>query len=738
MLHWLLPGAGMLAFAVTLILGNGGIGFFLLCLGITGGFEFFYGRSFRQDPVFGPYLALLFSPLLLLNFSSIIDFRVRAFSFLLLVLLFNAAAAKERKNDLNGGVISYLQRFSLSHAKPAVVWLVAFSVFVLASVLVTVQGVHLSGDEPHYVVISQSIVDDGDFDLKNNFDDKTYRDFAPVDLRFHGGEYDGKALSFHLPGVSFLLVPFYALFKLLGLGSVMVPALFFRIAASVINAFFALCLFYILKMKFPGKDVSRFWFLMITLYPLLFHSIHLYPELPGATLMMAGYIFAFREKKNYLLSGLFLSFVPWFHVKYIPALGILALAILYNMWKEYGKGKNKGYFISLLQLAVFPALLFLLLIVYSKMLYGSYSPTDIFPKESYWSTPWLLRLKVFFSYFIDQRDGLLLYAPLFFLFILGFRGKWKDKYLFLGIASIYVFFHAFTTVRGAYAPAGRPLMFVSWVLILLLARYYFQYIAPGSERPGPLHRFGFRALTGFSFFVLAWLFYYPLFVYQPVFAATQQRASLLNLFLGSNTMEPWKFFPSFLTRPLSSHEANAVWIALIILLATLFYIVNHRRTGIPAAPAPRLPRVIPPVVFVMVLGLGFLYAFHPHIHLSPRFKYKGEPISFFNNSRNFTYADEGTRKGFRIKSGNNYDIYIDRKISGNKTVTLYFNYTDVTDVKIRNGKRLLFETSGKKQESFTLPLSSLTELNVGHRRVSHLGFETRTDARHAFVWLEIK
>ena len=75
-------------------------------------------------------------------------------------------------------------KFSLLNAKPILVWFTAFIIFALAAGVLSWQGIHLSGDEPHYIMITQSLVEDGDFDLKNNMEEKTYFRYLPVELRF--------------------------------------------------------------------------------------------------------------------------------------------------------------------------------------------------------------------------------------------------------------------------------------------------------------------------------------------------------------------------------------------------------------------------------------------------------------------------------------------------------------------------------------------------------------------------
>jgi hypothetical protein len=708
---------GISVLGAVLVYGGAGWGSLLLCIFMIVFFEYIF--VFKGKSLFSPYTLMLLSPLLLLNYSSITDFNIRILGFVFLIYIFNAAVSKSKREF----------KFSLQDARPVTIWLTAFAIFALTSCLLYVQGIHLSGDEPHYIMISQSLVEDGDFDLKNNFEEKTYYSFLPIDLRFHGGEYNGKYLSFHLPGVSFLLLPFYWLFKLLG--GLIPPALFFRLAASVINAFFALCLFYLLKMTFPDKKITGFWLFMLCVFPLVFHGNHLYPELPAATLMMAAYLFTFRERKSYLLAGLFLALVPWFHVKYIPPLLVLAGAILYRLLGPFKPFQvDSGKIHRLFRFFIFPLLSLVLLIVYSKLLYGSFSPTDIFPKESYWGTPWLLRLKVFLAYFLDQRDGLLFYTPLLFLFFFSFKKKWTGKYLLLGIGFVYVFFHAFTTVRGAYAPAGRPLMFVSWILILFSGHFYFNIV---EEKEDGGQRFAFRALAGLNLFVLAWLFYYPLFVYQPVFAGTVERASGFNLFLGSDFVRLWEFFPSFLTHPETGHAANFAWPGLLVLLLCFYYIKPLNIIKKPLLTSGQPARA---AAALLALGLAFIYCFYPHVHLIAKNKHTDRVISFYNNSRNFRFLPD--KNGFRIKAGNRYDIFIDRKMVQQDEVTFQFTHTDVNRVTVRNGKRLLFESRGEKTASFTVRLSSLSRLKVMNRIVSHIGFDTDSSGKNSYLWLEIK
>jgi hypothetical protein len=221
-------------------------------------------------------------------------------------------------------------------------------------------------------------------------------------------------------------------------------------------------------------------------------------------------------------------------------------------------------------------------------------------------------------------------------------------------------------------------------------------------------------------------------MYQPVFAGTVERASGFNLFLGSDFIHLWEFFPSFLTKPPSSHPANFVWIGILLVGLLLYYLKPLK------IKKPVLIQSAAVIPFILFLIFAFLYCFYPHVHLVSQNKHIDEVISFYNNSRNFRYIPE--ENGFRIKSGNNYDIFIDRKMSGNDKVTFHFNHMDVNDVTIRNGKRLLFrlKDTGKKEVSLDLQLSSLKTLKVKNKLVSHIGIETQSRQKNSYLWLEIE
>ena len=83
----------------------------------------------------------------------------------------------------------------------------------LAAQKLTGTSLFPSGDEPHYLVIAQSLWRDGDLKIENNHERGDYREYYPEDLEPHylTRGADGEIYSIHPIGISVILAPVYAL-----------------------------------------------------------------------------------------------------------------------------------------------------------------------------------------------------------------------------------------------------------------------------------------------------------------------------------------------------------------------------------------------------------------------------------------------------------------------------------------------------------------------------------------------
>ena len=701
----LLPSlTGATALLATWGLGNGGL-FLLLCFG-AGIAASEYAWRFLTVPGPTPYRFMIFSPLLLVQYSSVGDFRIRLACFFMLIYIWTTA----RRRFLPQ------RRISLAALGPRRLWLGCFAVFALAAAVLYAQNIHLSGDEPHYIMIAQNLVENGNFDLKNNLENKSYFSYLPVEIRFHGSIRAGAYHSFHMPGLSFLLVPFYFIFKLLG-GAI--PGnLFFRLAAAFINAFFALGLFLALQRMLAEKEDDTLFIFFLFTFPLLFHAVHLFPELPAATLVIFACLCG-QGGRGHFLSGLFLALVPWFHLKFAVAALLIALYASARILglKEPLTARAK----RLALLFAAPALSLALLGLYSNVLYGSFDPRVISPEGNFLAIPLKFKIETLLSFFLDQRDGLLVYAPLFLLSFLAFkkevRERIRDFPLLAALFLAHILFHAFTTVRGGYSPAARPTLFVAWIMMVFLAAYR-RHASSGQ-------RTLFNLLGGLGIFASIWLLYYPLFLYQPVTREVSQRASGLLLFLGSRAVNLASFFPSFLKKPNAAYLPNWIWLGLLTLGLVAFYSVK------PWPPLKKTARVLYGVLGILVVAAVCLL---PHVHLKTRYSAAG--LSFFSNSRNFVPRKE--MDGFRMLGGKNYDLFFDLDGSVTDSVNLWFFQKGNIGLTVRNGKHVLAAQAEENELRVRTVFRNLKKFSLGNKTLVHLGIESTAGRDNDYFFLRLE
>src|SRR4029077_2560447 len=89
---------------------------------------------------------------------------------------------------------------------------VAALVLYLALGLRSLSEVGLDGDEPHYLIITHSLLVDRDLKIENNHTAGDYRAFFGGDLKpdYLQRAVNGEIYSIHAPGLPALLLPGYA------------------------------------------------------------------------------------------------------------------------------------------------------------------------------------------------------------------------------------------------------------------------------------------------------------------------------------------------------------------------------------------------------------------------------------------------------------------------------------------------------------------------------------------------
>jgi len=575
--------------------------FLFLLLGAWSFYSSFISRSVKLDPGsfayqdFLTYIPLLFLgllPLLLTRYLDSNDLLERAnilAGSVLVAILYLKSAVLYRYLKRNKIDLQRLREkiSSLSPLKKsAFLFLSSLILYNGGSLLLTSSGQTFAGDEPHYLLISHSLLEDGDIDLSNNYANRDYQDIMLAQVRIDPHLAPGTKghHSFHSPGTSFLLLPFYALGSLFK-GKLLV--FFIRLGMSVFGALLGIQIFLFTNQEWKNEKLALgIWFLYSFSAPVFFYSLHVYPEIFIALFSLTVFrLLRFSSSLSrfrLLFLGFLLSCFIWFHaIKYIFILVPLFLYAVWTLLKKHKVGWNLAYFF------LFPVLLTSLYFFFQYTFYGSFSLASISwrgamtPRESlaYFKSiatgiPFRYRWETLAGYFFDQKDGLFLYAPFYFFAFLGCIEiiKRNRRYFFLlfFLTAPYVLNSAMLTQRTGYAPQARPLVAVSWGLIILVG-YFLRFNA---KKTFAIF-FNVSVFTSLCFVFL--LLKNPLALYQLTTAGSTERFGRLFLLLSNLRFSLYNYLPSYIKTENAGWMPNLVWAAGVFLFIGL-YIVSKNHT----------------------------------------------------------------------------------------------------------------------------------------------------------------
>jgi hypothetical protein len=510
------------------------------------------------------------------------------------------------------------------------------------------RGISFSGDEPHYLLITHSVLHEGDFDLADNYKNRDYSATMPpeVTLKAHAvpGAKPGSQYSFHSPGISLLLVPFYALGSLFGKSFLI---FFLRLGMSLIGALLGVQIYLFARQEWGNERLALLlWFLAGFTTPIYFYSIHVYPEL--VITLFSFIVFRFfhfsdsLSPKKILLAGLLLSFFIWFHaLKYIFISIPLLLYCLWILFKNRRRGRDYAFFI------LFPVVVTALYFFFQKTLYGSSSLSTVSWKgslgarESLTYVKWLItgipfryRWETLANYFFDQKDGLLLYAPIYFFSFLGMiemlKRKGRDLITVLFLTVPYVLVSAFLTQRTGYAPQARPVVSVIWAMGIFLG-YFLVY----NRKKIFSHLF-----SGAEFISLLFVFLLlrnPFNLYQETTFGSIERGGGLFYLLSNLNFQLPRFLPSYIKIEDGLWLPNFIWLGLLLIFIG-FYLV-------PKEPAWKVKFSLAPVLSFVGLLIYFVWiVLYPRLNLQNPVRVtfpQGEKITFYQLSRVARMSEPG-------------------------------------------------------------------------------------------------
>ena len=368
------------------------------------------------------------------------------------------------------------QRQRMPLLKGALAVFVFLSAIYLLSIDIRASyGASITGDEPFYLVTTQSLLNDGDLDLSNQFSRSTYSSFFDHadGLWMQSRNVPGKPLlSPHNPGLSIFLIPGFYFGELLGSQIQMV---------LIAGATFALA--FVIVSKLTGRWFSTFWltFALGITAPSFIYSSEIYPEIPASFFLLLVLLILTNSRRVGALKALTLtvliSLLPWLGVKYAVIAFMLVCCTFYLC-----KPKENWLFacfstISLLAYVYFHLSTFGGLTPYNvNIVYEDMSSSKIFVEHFVFSD----RVYRIWGLFIDQRFGLFRWAPVLLICIAGIplmlRSKFIGKLMFaLFCTQIFIASFVVITMMGWWFP-GRTL--ITCIPLLLAPLVFVWTIAP--------------------------------------------------------------------------------------------------------------------------------------------------------------------------------------------------------------------------------------------------------------------
>lgn len=407
----------------------------------------------------------------------------------------------------------------LPRLEPLSVLLISFAFFLIVGRFIPGPA-GPQGDEPHYLLIAESLIRDGDVDLKNQFDERAFSKFTSADLDPHTAPRSPKdrLYAIHTPGLAALIAPGYAASGFAGA----------RATVSLVMAGVIALLFFASRTRF-GDTAAGFVFLLSTFAsPLPIYANSLFPD-SVATLPVAAALGCMVSARPALLA--FASFtiaaLPWMHPRFLPLAVVLALAI--SVRGGFSTGRAAALFAPLLTSLG-------LLLAHFHSLFGraslsaAYGPgfsSDVSLARIPWGASALI---------LDRQFGLLLFGPVLLLGLAGAVFLWRrDRtmgMLAIAVAGVSLGVGGSFSMWWGGASAPARFLIASVPVLVLWCGASFQQSEEGRPRLG--------AAAGFSLGLLSLACLAP----RALHNRADGESGLLRLL--SPVLDLDRFFPGFI------------------------------------------------------------------------------------------------------------------------------------------------------------------------------------------------
>jgi len=329
-----------------------------------------------------------------------------------------------------------------------------------------------TGDEPHYLIMTQSLLRDGDFDMRNNYEQMDYLAYYPDIIPDpHVTTVGNHWYPVHGLGLPLLAAPFFAA---AGRPGVVVMLALLTVAGLRI-------LWSFLRRVGMGSRATGFATIIAAFtLPLASLSGQVFPEIPAfliIALALRAIVAPALAGRDFAALLFSLVFLPWLHPKYAAvALALLLAAALAHRQKRVIRALAIACSLFIASVAG------LALLTYQW--YGVPLPgVSIMMAKAPFREDWLIPLAAHFlvepwvgltGVLFDQQSGLFIASPVYVLAIPGLLLLWRRKrslaiICVLVFASLYLPAGAFGVWNGGFSSPARLLTPTVPVLALGIA-----------------------------------------------------------------------------------------------------------------------------------------------------------------------------------------------------------------------------------------------------------------------------
>lgn len=363
--------------------------------------------------------------------------------------------------DLRGALIDPARAPWIAAAIIAAVALFAFG---------QLRSVVPNGDEPHYLVATQSLMGDRDLKVANNYAAGDYLQYFAGRLQPHYLQRSaaGEIYSIHSPGVSVIVLPAFAIAGYLG-------AVLTMIAISALAA----ALTWTVAWR-VSSNAAAAWTGVIAVFltaPMLFQSFTIYPDSAGA-LMVIGAVWLIVRlldaddpgQPTLLVTGGGLALLPWLHTRFAILAASLGVAVIALLARRRLRPTRMAAFLTV------PAVAAAAWFSYFWIIWGTPSPFAPYGRDMESSVSYIARGLA--GLFFDQQHGVIATAPIFAIALIGMWRLTRERRAlavvllctaipYVVAVSTYAMWWGGTSAPGRFVAAVLPLAAVlialAWV-----------------------------------------------------------------------------------------------------------------------------------------------------------------------------------------------------------------------------------------------------------------------------------